>query len=345
MRRYHLIAILVLVVAAGALAAVYFFYFREQWEQYSKDEELREKLDRRLSVLEGEFNNCQPELVVSQWAGAIQPWADAVERRSGFFSMGDVLTIDPIPEDRLPTLKFYYEEKLNGLFFALQQDAWNQGVPIPATTFGVPTMDDLQGASVSSSEVGFWLQKVKLGCAITRKILKAKPIAIEQIELWWPPVDVYGVLRLYTAGIQCTMTLENLARFMDDVSRDQTQFCAIKEFQIGNPYLRAYQDPPLQVSFLLTMASYTEPTPGAPAAPAPTAGVQQFEELRKSRESLRAGTVREKPKSFWEKIWPFSRSEPSAPVRPPGPPGAPGEPPASDRTAGTQLNPLREGGV
>lgn len=315
MRRQHIIVGVVFVAVVAALLSVYQFYLKDKFQAYSQDQEKLKKYEAKLKELEDTFSGIVPDTVVSIWEGAVNPWREAVQERAEFFNVEQKLGPDDIPEEGI--LKFYYEEELSKRILELRQEAINQQVYIPQTAFGAPTPTELSNKAPTKAEVLTWLNQVDQGCAVTRMLMKARPAAIMKVEPW-PEYNSMVVLKCNTFGIEMYITLENLLRFLSQVNRDDSRYYSIDEIQIRSRQLRSYQDPPLEVSLLLTQAVYAEPNEGqekflaalnaAAATGGPGGGAaDQFASLRADRGRREDDPRSQRKRKSWFRkyFWPF----------------------------------------
>ncbi|MCC6695223.1 MAG: hypothetical protein IT365_06300 [Candidatus Hydrogenedentes bacterium] len=269
----HIVAIVVLLAVAGAGGATYQFYFKKQLDEYSKNEELWKQLKGKHSQLDSLFGKGnKPEEVAQAAAQKVQPWAEAAERRSRFFTLGDFDKVAPIPETGvLP--KAEYSARIEQMKNQVLADAYAKGVAIPGVDpyFGQPTPNELAGTSPKIPETMKWLRDAQFGGEVTRLLLDSGALQIDALYIW-PPRTENGIFQSYTIGTRMWMRMRELCTFMQDLQYDDQKYFQIHGFRIQNPYLRV-QDPPIQVEILFSMASYGIPEEAPPDASGGTGAV------------------------------------------------------------------------
>lgn len=325
MSRYHVIAALVLVAVVAALGLTYKFYFEEKLQAYTQAEEDREKLINKLEQVQKRFKGQQPDDYFKAMNDAIAPLNDAVLVRSQFFNLRDFWVEEQIPEDVRVPMKFHYQRQYREKEAALQQDAYAHIPPVAypfdlfTRSFGAPAPEQLADASVSREDVQRWLTQINYGMAVTRLLIKANALAINDIVLW-PPRDEFGVLEMRTVGLSFQIRAEDLVAFLEALQGEDRYF-NVNALRIRNsnllwPNAAGYGSPPLEVEMLLTLSRYDETKAGAATGPGALAaagggGVPNlasslglsFGGARQDDEVADDRMVRKK--SWWQKLWPF----------------------------------------
>ncbi len=250
-----IVMVLLLIIALAAIGAGYQFWVKETLERYNEDERYAEELERKLEDLQTTFARTKPELVLEQWRNVIEPWEQSIAQRKQYFTLGDAMEIEEVPEDKLA--RYHYEEQYNKLLPALQQEVYEKGVYYQITGFGVPAPPSLSGASVREEDVERWLRRIALGCDTVRMLADANVRYIQAVELW-PPRTEQGVLRMHTAGLAFSMNLADLVAFIDRLTTDRNQFYDINAIWIANRNLVASAEPLLEVQMLVTRAEVIE---------------------------------------------------------------------------------------
>lgn len=250
MKKRYIASVLVMLSVLAGLGAIYQFYFKQQFERYAENKQILTDLEDRLRELEETFSKIRPDYVVQEWRGAVQPWAEAVNQRSRFFTMDDLSRIEPVPEGQIP--RFHYEGVFPQMQRELLLDVYRYRCQIPQTTFGAPGVGTLSGRSVTKEEVETWLRQFAFGSAVMRFLMERRATEIRQIEIWPLRVE-YGLLEMQTMGLAFTMTLENLVRFLESLN-DENRYFNVNAIRVHNKYLRWPGQPPLEVEMLLTRA-------------------------------------------------------------------------------------------
>ncbi len=298
MRKQQIIAILIVLLLAGGVAAGYQFYFRPAVEKFSKDQKYLEDLNTKISQLKSTFPSGKPEATVDAVNAKIQPWNETIAQRASQFSLRDFKKIDPLPKTNV--LKEYYEKTASKVVTDLQTELYTKGVyyrPTIDLFFGVARPGTLTGRRVNEQQVTSWLETLKLGTSMTRLMIDSDIIGIDDIHMWTPRAQPNG-LTSYAVGVSMWMTLDQFCRFVERLQTDETMCISIQGFRMTNTALRAWPDPPLKIDLVFTIDEYkyeatpriaaATDAPGAPAAAAPAPGNQTpMEQLR----NLRANTA------------------------------------------------------
>ncbi|GMV91975.1 MAG: hypothetical protein AMXMBFR82_17530 [Candidatus Hydrogenedentota bacterium] len=263
MKKQHIVAIVVLLVVAGALGAGYQFYFKEQLEEYSENETFLTQIRAKRADLDRQFDGKKPDDVVAAYRNLVNPWADATETRARPFRFDEYTSVEPMPEGEIP--KPYYIRQVESMKNQLLQDAYTGGVPIPGVDpyFGQYNPSQLAGTTITAEDANKWLKEVHFGSSIVRKLMANGALQINNFGFWSPRV-VEGVLNARTFGVDMWIRMGDYCRLVQELQYDEQTFFSVASFRMTNPYLK-YYDPPLRVEMLVTMAEYL-----APDAPAGT---------------------------------------------------------------------------
>ncbi len=271
--REHIIPIVALIIVIGVIGGVYQFYYKQKIAEYNEAVETLETYKTVLDRLEKTFESHDPAVLIQHYNMQVQPLAEDVVRRAQFFNMGDVLDVEPVPENVM--LRFYYEEQFNKLMQDFRQDA-NARVPFceypRATTYGVPKPEELEGQRLEPAMIQNYLQRLRRGNEAMKTLLDAKAKYIVDVQLWRPRPGANGMLSEYTVGLHFFMDLKDLVKFLDEL-RLADRYYNVNALRIQNRAMIFATEPPVEVEMLLTQAQYTPPRAGeAPAGGPATAG-------------------------------------------------------------------------
>lgn len=250
-----IVMVLLLIIALAAIGTGYQFWVKETLEKYDADEKFAKDLESKLQNLQKTFARTKPELVLEQWTNVIDPWQRSVDDRKQYYTLGDAVQIEEVPEDKLA--RYHYEEQYNKLLPALQQEVYDKGVYYQITGFGVPAPPSLANTNISVEDVERWLRRIAFGGQTVRMLTDANARQIYAVELW-PTRTEQGVLRMHTVGLAFTMNLADLVAFVDKLTTDRRQFYDINAIWIANRNLVAATEPLLEVQMLLTQAEVIE---------------------------------------------------------------------------------------
>lgn len=335
----YILALSALVATLGLVGGIYQFYYRERLAEYQQNIQDAEKFADALNELETKFELCPPQELISAVKGEVNPMVQELRTRASFYTVNDLLEIEPIPEDKM--LGFYYREEFNRLFSKFREEQL-QHYPTcyypPGITFGAPIPDAFTGVEVRKPEIQRALQKVVFGISMLRLLMDSKALYITDVQLWpprWLRQD--KLLAGYTVGLAFAMMPEDLIAFLEKLRTGevlgQKRYASVDAISIQNEYLQWPTEPPVEVQMLVTFAQANiDGMPGLPgiemaAAAAPTAsggrggGVQTAEEVLAAwKNRLKSGMGRgregedEGPPSAWDKFvrfmdrnfWPFN---------------------------------------
>lgn len=316
MKKQYIVPIVVLILFAGGMGAVYQFYFRIQLEQYAKNTQMQADLNKRLEELQTTFSGADkrpvsPDEFVSQWRGAVQPWNDALVDRSTYFIIPE--PTERAPENAVP--KFFYRERFPTLITQLQQYAYSRSVMIPDTTFGAPLPSDLDNRSVDADQVNGWLRQLSAGTDVIKLLVDNGAAQVVEVDLWPAYID-NDLLEKRTVGVRVLITLEKLTAFLDKLYAESRYF-NVDAVRIHNTSVRTPYQPWLEVEMLITQAKYVEggqakAAPQASGAQAAGATGDPMAKMMDALKAKRAAAGKDKAdaattqtKSWWRKYLPF----------------------------------------
>lgn len=285
--REHIIPIVALIIVIGVIGGVYQFYYKQKVAEYNEAAETLETYKTVLDRLEKTFENHDPAVLIQHYNMQVQPLAEDVVRRAQFFNIGDVLDVEPVPENVM--LRFYYEEQFNKLMQDFHQDA-NSRVPFceypRTTTYGAPRPEELEGRRLEPGMILGYLQRLRFGNAAMKMLFDAKAKYIVDVQIWRPRPGANGMLLERTVGLHFFMDLKDLVKFLDEL-RLSDRYYNVNGLRIQNRMMISAAEPPVEVEMLLTQAQYTPPKaaetpagapggPGGPAGPAMAGGAPAF---------------------------------------------------------------------
>lgn len=282
----QIVGILILCVVFGALGAVWQFYFKEIFEGYRRDDELRASLETTLSQLEETFHGYKPEVLIEEWQNKMQPWRNAREERATFFSFGDWYDIDVTP-DETRMLKFWYDETSNQMIRELYTRVYERMGDFSRfpqdirASFNIAREEEWGGRDITWEEARVNLQVLAFAKSVTDFLLENNVTAVRHIEFWprRTPQQFNELLVLQTLGLHIAIQTRDLVRMFDRL-RQEPRYFSVEAMKISYPYIAYAVEPQLDVRLLLTQANYRPPDderlevaartagPGAPSAPA-----------------------------------------------------------------------------
>lgn len=333
MRIQQIIAIIVVIVLAGAGGAGYQFYVKPKWEKFAADQKFLRDLETKAKSLKDKFPNGKPQATVEAVTAQIQPWAEAVEDRARQFTVRDFKKVDEVPSTAV--LRAYYATTAKKKVDDIQVELWTKQIylnPAIDLYFGMPRADALVGKSVHQLEVIYWLQNIQFGTSILRFLADSDVLGIDDLYIWAPKTTTDGFTN-NAVGVSMWMTMEGFCKFLEKTQNEDDMCISVLGFSIKNSALRAYDNPPLKIDLVFRIDEYKyEPKPVAmPGATAGAAGAgagpeagappaeatpdpslisaERLAQMRAMRQNANAsGSKRETKRSemtFWQKIWPF----------------------------------------
>ncbi|NIA16367.1 MAG: hypothetical protein GWP08_20090 [Nitrospiraceae bacterium] len=256
--REHILLIVVLLVIVGIVGAVYKLYYVKRMDEFTKNLDTLKQMESTLNDLEETFENTKPQVLIDAHLDRVESLSLDVVKRARFFSTGDMLKIEPIPEGKM--LRFYYKDELTKIIQELRQEAYGRSpfCPYPDGTFGAPYPEDLAGMTVTKKIVRKGLRRATFGRSMTRMLMKAKAKRIDSVVIWPARNSPDNLLVYRTVGLGFLMDLKDLVKFLDDLRLDN-RYHSVDALSIQNPYLRYPSQPPVEVRILLTLADYIKP--------------------------------------------------------------------------------------
>lgn len=255
MKKSVVLLTILLIASIAGTYAVYELYVKEKMKALGEHTEQVKQLEARIKVLQETFSGTQPQVIVDQWRQATQPWAEAVDGRSRFFTFGTLVEPVEIPEEVIP--KIYYRNELPKRIQRLQDYALDKNVTLGDTSCGVPGATFYgEGTNPKREEIQRHFETYDYCAALSRMIIDAGPISIDPLRIW-TEVEVKtrsGIVRKRGTGINMKTTTEPLIRFLDQLSQSDRYF-KVDEIRISNANLRQ-QDPVLSVEMVLTQAAF-----------------------------------------------------------------------------------------
>lgn len=280
MTKGRIIYAVTLLAVLSAFGAVYQFYLKEKLEAYHQDELLKKALEDTYSSLAQTFSNTSPEKLVQIWKFQSQPWNDALEERSKYFTAGDWFDHESPPKEGV-ILKVWYEETSNKMIWKLYEKVGEKMAGrydlFPGDirgTLGVPSISDWAGQNVTEDIVNAALGRLSYGIKVCDMLLAAKASSIRDIVIWPERVDREGysdLLRLQTLGLSFTMTSKDLVNFLEENLRLADRYFNVDALRISYDYIAYPNEPHLNVEMLLTQAMFNPRSAAPPGGGAPVA--------------------------------------------------------------------------
>lgn len=255
MKKSAVLLTILLIASIAGTYAVYELYVKEKMKALGEHTEQVKQLETRIQALQDTFSGSRPQEIIDQWRQATQPWAEAVDGRARFFTMGNLIEPVEIPEEVIP--KIYYSKELPKRIDQLIAYAQDKNVTIGDTGCGVPSENFYgQGTNPPPAEIKKHLETYDYCAALTRMVIDAGPISVEPLRIWpeTPIQTKSGIIRKRVTGITMTTTTEPLVRFLDRLAQSD-RFFKVEELRISNRNLLV-DDPVLSVEMVLTQAEF-----------------------------------------------------------------------------------------
>lgn len=255
MKKSVVLLTILLIASIAGTYAVYELYVKEKMKSLGEHTEQVKQLEARIKILQDTFTHTQPQVVVDQWRQATQPWAEAVDGRSRFFTLGTLVEPVEIPEEVIP--KLYYRDELPKRIKRLEDYALDKNVQLADVNCGVPGATFYgEGTNPKRDEIKKHFETYDYCAALSRMIIDAGPTSIDPLRIW--PTDELktrsGVIRKRVTGITMKTTAEPLIKFLDRLSQSD-RFFKVDEMRISNTNLRD-PNPLLSVDMVLTQAEF-----------------------------------------------------------------------------------------
>ncbi len=258
MKKSVILLTLLLVGSIAGTYAVYELYVKQRMRELGEHNEQEKQLQARITELEETFFRTKPETVLSVWRSQIQPWADAVDRRADFYTLGEIPLSVEIPEEERDLAKWYYKKVQPKMVRELETKAWESGVDLPDVTFGTPDPNSYgQGDDPPPTEISRHLARFEFGKSIAELLIDAGVKNVRAIEIWPERVEISGRsgdVNSRTTGLSFAIPMQNFAVFIDKLSQND-RYYEVKALQLTNTRLR---DPNanLNVQMVLAQAYY-----------------------------------------------------------------------------------------
>ncbi len=241
MKKSVILLTLLLVGSIAGTYAVYELYVKKRMRELGEHLEEEKLLQERLTELEETFFHTKPETVLSTWRAEVQPWADAVDRRSGFYNLGDIPLRVPIPEEERELAKWYYAEVQPKMVREIETKAYESGFSLPDPAFGTPDPKSYgQGDDPPPREISKHLAQIEFGKAITDILVDARVKSVRSLEIWPEQTEVSGRsgdVKSRTTGLAITIGMREFVTFIDKLSQKDRYF-EVKALRITNTRLR-----------------------------------------------------------------------------------------------------------
>ncbi len=255
---------LLLATIAGTYA-VYELYVKQRMKELGEHMAQEKVLHARILQLQDTFAKTEPDAILELWRKSTQPWYDAVQGRSQYFTLGDFAKEVEIPEDAIP--KIYYRQELPKRIQSLADYAADKQVILSDINCGVPKADYFgAGTNPEPEEIATHLEEYDYCAAMSKLVVDAKPISVNPLRIWPEKEEEAksGMVVKRTTGISMQISTQALVRFFDKLAQEDRYF-RIDEFKISNTNLHQ-PDPPLTVDMVLTQAYFRPKKSAASAA-------------------------------------------------------------------------------
>lgn len=263
MKKSVIFLTILLIASIAGTYAVYELYVKEKMKALGEHTEQVKQLEARIRTLQDTFSRTQPQVIIDGWRQATQPWAEAVDNRARFFTLGTLVEPVDIPEEVIP--KLYYRDELPKRIRRLEDYALDKNVTLGDTGCGVPANTFYgEGTNPKAAEIKAHFETYDYCAALSRMIVDAGPISVDPLRIW-PEEEIKmrsGTIRKRVTGITMRTTAEPLVKFLDRLSQSDRYF-KVDELRISNTSLREV-NPVLSVDMLLTQAAF-EPAKKATA--------------------------------------------------------------------------------
>ncbi len=257
MKKSVLFLTLLLLATIAGTFAVYELYVKQRMKELGEHITQQKNLEARIVQLRDAFAGRVPDVYIEAWRKSTQPWSDAVQGRSQFFTLGDFDQEVEIPEEVIP--KIYYKEELPKRIKSLEDYAAENQVQVGDVNCGVPGAGNFgEGTNPKREEIAEHLKNYDYCAAVTKMIVDAKPISLDPLRIW-PEITKdarSGAVKKRTTGISMRMSTQAMVRFLDKLSQSDRYF-RVEEFKISNSDLNQ-NDPILSVELVLTQAKFEQ---------------------------------------------------------------------------------------
>jgi len=280
----------ILVVVLAAVGGVWFMFVQPMFDQYKQDERTRQSLEETLDKLRESFAGYKPELMLDLWQRSLQPWRQAREERAAYFNLADWTKYEGKPDEGRMK-KFWYFEEMNRLvkeFYdkvLAKRNSYNTFPKNPIDMFQIPGQQAYQSRDITDKEIADNLSELTFGLKVCEFLLDHNVTQVNDMALWpgWISKDHAEILGMRTVGVECVMTMRDLAKLMDDM-RTADRYFNVNAIKITYPYIAYNVEPQLNVSMIISQANYLKrkveqseraaaPGSGGPGGPGMPPGV------------------------------------------------------------------------
>ena len=260
MRKSTILLTLLLVSSIAGTYAVYELYVKQRWKELGDHQKEEEQLRKKITQLEELFFRTKPDTVLSVWRAEIQPWATAVDRRTDFYTLGQIPLKVEIPEEEKGLAKWYYRRVHTKMVQEVETRAWQSGVILPDPAFGTPDPSFYgQGSDPSAEEISEMLAQFEFGKAVAYLLIDSGVKTISVLEIWPEQIAIAGRrgdVKSRMTGLAFTIPMRNWVVFFENLSQEDRYF-EVKALHLSNSRLRdPYAD--LNVEMILAQAYYEE---------------------------------------------------------------------------------------
>ncbi|HOQ90289.1 MAG TPA: hypothetical protein PLO53_04555 [Candidatus Hydrogenedentes bacterium] len=289
-RTVGIIGVVVLLAVFGALGGVWLMFVQPMFDQYKQDERTRQSLEETLDKLRETFAGYKPELMLDLWQRSLQPWRDAREERAKYFNLADWTKYEGQPEEGRMK-KFWYFDEINRIVKEFYEKVYakrgnyNAFPKNPLDMFNTPGQQQYQTRDITDKEIADNLSELTFGLKMCEFLLEHNVTQVNDMVLWpaWISKDHAEILGMKTVGIECVMTMRDLAKLMDDM-RTADRYFSVNAIKITYPYIAYNVEPQLNISMIVSQANYLKrkveqsekaaaPAAGGPAGPGMPPGV------------------------------------------------------------------------
>lgn len=283
-RTANLLWAALLVVVLTAVGVVWFVFIQPLFDQYKQDERTRQSLEETLDKLRETFAGYKPELMLDLWQRGLQPWRQAREERAIYFNLADWTQYEGKPEEGRMR-KFWYFEEMNRIVKEFydrvyaKRGNYNAFPKNPLEMFNIPGQQAYQARDITEREINENLSELTFGLKMCEFLLDHNVTQVIDMTLWpaWISQDHAEILGMRTMGVECVMSMRDLAKLMDDI-RTADRYFSVNAIRISYPYIAYNVEPQLNVSMIITQANYLKrkvqqsertaaPAAGGPAGP------------------------------------------------------------------------------
>lgn len=271
MKKSVVILTILLIASIAGTYAVYELYVKQRMQELAAHLEQERQLHSKITSLSDQFYSTEPPVVLEEWRRSTQPWSDAVDARTRFYTLGRFVEEVKIPQEVIP--RFFYRDELPKRIQSLQDYADQRNVQLSDVGCGVPPADSYRaGSNPPRREISDHLQDYDYCAALTRMLIDAGPQTIQPLSIW-PEREVNiksrGIIKEKSTGVVMDIRMQQLARLLESLVQAD-RFFRVDTLRIANTNLND-PDPLLNVSLIITQTSFepeVQQTTGTQAAAA-----------------------------------------------------------------------------